>query len=45
MATIILMHANLTFASSAKDRMPPAEGSDFMCMFMDILTQETLLER
>lgn len=44
MATIILMYANLSFRSSAKDRIPPAEGSDFMCMFMDISAQETLLE-
>lgn len=45
MATIILMYANLTFGSSAKDRVPPAEGSDFICMFMNNSTPETPLER
>lgn len=35
------MYANLTFHSSAKDRIPPAERSDFMCMFMDISAPET----
>lgn len=45
MATIILMYASLTFGSSAKDRVPPAEGSDFICMFMNNSTPETPVQR
>lgn len=30
------MYADLTFCSSAKDRLPPAVASHFMCMFMDV---------
>lgn len=43
MATIILMYADLTSRSSAKDRIPPAEGSGFMCMFMGPSTPKAVL--